>query len=592
MNRALGSRYQLGQLLGRGAMGQVYTGIDAQGNEFAFKILRSELTEDPELVARFIQERSILVSLRHPNLVGVHDLVVEGETVAIVMDLIRGGDLRKYLVAVGTLLPAEVARIGSRIAAGLAEVHHRDVIHRDIKPENILMDELTAPRTPRLTDFGISRLIHSSEIGRSSVLAGTPQYVAPELAAGEDATPASDLYSLGIVLYELSCGVPPFMGRSMLDVIRRHADLEPGRPEGIPEPLWEMISWLLQKGPRSRPQSAQQVATVLEAMATELDGVPVARRLETPPPGIPINSHQPTQLGIPPSPRGDAGWAVGVPGSPPSVRPRRWRTVMALVGILVVLGGGGWLVSRTAAGGDTAAPTGGLVVPGDGSTSPTPTQTRTVPPMSIAPNLVGKKLADAQDSLPTSIKVTTMDTVNQQAPDGTVVAQDPAAGARLDGTMQLTVARQAVEVYLDSLQPVSGQWNSNITVAHLSGETFPHSVGAEACSGSDQDSVEYNVSKGYRRLVTTAGIDDNAPNSSINVQLEIFADGRKVSTTTLEYGKQAPIDVDLSGVLRLKIQWESIAGGCTSDYDYLDLGEAKLLGLPGEVPQPSSTPTS
>lgn len=590
MNRALGSRYQLGQLLGRGAMGKVYIGIDAEGNEFACKVLRSELAEDADLVTRFIQERSILVSLRHPNLVAVHDLVVEGETVAIVMDLVRGGDLREYLAGAGTLLPAEVARIGSRIAAGLAEVHLRGVIHRDVKPENILMDESAVSRTPRLTDFGISRLIHSSEIGRSSVLAGTPQYVAPEIARGEDPTPAADLYSLGVVLYELSCGVPPFVGRSMLDVIRQHAELEPGRPEGIPDPLWEMISWCLQKGPNARPQSAQQVATLLEAMAGELGTAPVAPRLDSPPPGSPINHHQTTQFNHRSSAAGTGERPAAAAGGAASGRRRR-RTALAFVGVLLVLGGGGWLVSRPAAGGGAAAPAGSPVVPGDTATTPTLTRTA-VPAMRTAPDLVGRTVADAQDALPATIKVTTTDTVNQQAPDGTVIAQDPEPGAPLDGMMELTVARQAVEVYVDSLTPVNGYWSSNLNVAQLSGETFPHSVGTDVCYYDEPDSVEYNVSKGYRRLTATGGISDNATDSTLKIQLEIFADGRKVASTVLEYGRKAPIDVDLSGVLRLKILWQPIAGENCSGRNYFALGEAKLLGLPGEVPQPTTTPTN
>src|SRR5438477_4455299 len=149
MEKPLGSRYRLGDELGKGAMGRVFAGSDEQGKTYAFKVLRDELVEDPELVARFLQERSILVGLRHPNLVGVHDLVVEGETVAIVMGLVAGGDLRARLTAEKTLLPAEVARIGAGVAAALAAVHQAGVVHRDVKPENVLMDGTV----PRLTDF-------------------------------------------------------------------------------------------------------------------------------------------------------------------------------------------------------------------------------------------------------------------------------------------------------------------------------------------------------------------------------------------------------------------------------------------------------
>jgi serine/threonine protein kinase len=129
MERALGSRYQLGQRLGSGAMGEVFRGVDTDGREFAFKILRPDLTADPAAVSRFLQERGILVRLRHPNLVGVHDLVAEGDTVGIVMDLVPGGDLRRLLTTYGPLLPSEVARIGAGIAAGLGMVHEAGFVH-------------------------------------------------------------------------------------------------------------------------------------------------------------------------------------------------------------------------------------------------------------------------------------------------------------------------------------------------------------------------------------------------------------------------------------------------------------------------------
>lgn len=283
MERALGSRYRLGKLLGSGTTGQVFEGVDTDAHEFAFKVLRRELIGDPFAVGRLLQERSILVSLVHPNLVVVHDLVVEGETVAVVMDLVRGGDLRQQLTERGPLLPSEVARIGARVASALAAVHAAGVVHRDVKPENILLDVSTTPSTPRLTDFGISSLLSDDQIGRTSLLVGTPKYIAPEIAEGEKVTSMADLYSLGIVLYEMCCGVAPFTGNSIFATIRQHVEDDPGRPDGIPDELWEVISWLLRKSPRARP-TAQQVEILLDRLTTELLYAPVAPRLHTPPP--------------------------------------------------------------------------------------------------------------------------------------------------------------------------------------------------------------------------------------------------------------------------------------------------------------------
>ena len=590
MEKALGSRYRLGDQLGTGAMGRVFAGSDEQGRAYAFKVLRDELVEDPELVARFLQERSILVGLRHPNLVGVHDLVVEGETVAIVMDLVGGGDLRARLTAEKSLLPAEVARIGAGVAAALAAVHQAGVVHRDVKPENVLMDGTV----PRLTDFGISRLATATDLGRRSLLVGTPQYLAPELGKGLEATPASDLYSLGILLYELCCGVTPFAGQSTFAVIRLHESALPGRPAGVPDQLWDVLSWLMAKRPSDRPESAQQVATILDGLVLELMKEPLVLPLTTPPPPVPLNE---TGLGTqtvfgtapPPPPRPVTTTSPNMPtGGTMPKRRRRGRIVLTLFVVLALLAGG-WFAFRpsqtTASPAPTAAPT--TAAPALESTSDSPSVTTTAKP-SVMPDVVGKKLADAQDALP-GIQVTTVDKIDATAADGTVIEQDPAPGAAIGDRVKLTVARQAQLVYLDSAQPASGQWEANQN-ANIAGKNYLHSLGAQVESDSHTEAVEYNISKGFRRFTATAGIDDNAGDSSLKMQLEIFADGREIFNKPVAYGTPTPIDLDVSGVLRLRFQYEGVSGDNSSfSRSYLVLGTAELLGLPGEVPTSPTT---
>ncbi|WP_394361966.1 protein kinase [Amycolatopsis sp. SB7-3] len=597
MERALGSRYRLGDLLGRGAMGQVFAGTDQGGHEFAFKILRSDLTGDPDVVARFLQERSILVGLRHPNLVPVHDLVVEGETVAIVMESVHGGDLRTWLNATGTLLPSEVARTGAGIASALAEVHHAGVVHRDVKPENVLMDDSGSERIPRLTDFGISRLANSSDVGRSSLLAGTPQYVAPELAEGEEATAAADLYSLGIVLYELCCGVTPFAGRSMLQVVRQHAEYEPGRPDGIPDQLWDMISWLLAKGPRARPQSAKQVATMLEAMIPNLTGLPVALPLSTPPAAVSIAHTQETVGAIPQTPRvpaGPPGVLTGPADGVPVPKRRRSKKI-ALALLVFALVGGGVVVWNSARQTPEATSTGRPAEPGSSRAAPPVKEAETTssaPTMTTAPDLVGKAVSEAQDSLPSSVQVEIIDSIEQTGKPGTVIGQEPKPGDQLNGKIKLTVAREAVQVYLDELEPVRGEWSSQSAAGRVGGKVLTHTVHDElGCSNAAQ-AVEYNLAKGFRRLLATAGIDDDSRDTELKVQLEIFADGRKLTSSVLEYGKSIEVNVDLSGVLRLRVQWQPLGSNSDCFGGTVDVGEARLLGLPGEVPSSSSVPTS
>lgn len=598
MEKPLGSRYRLGDQLGTGAMGRVFAGSDEQGKNYAFKVLRDELVEDPELVARFLQERSILTGLRHPNLVGVHDLVVEGETVAIVMDLIGGGDLRARLSAEKTLLPAEVARIGAGVAAALAAVHRAGVVHRDVKPENVLMDGTV----PRLTDFGISRLATATDLGRRSLLVGTPQYLAPELGKGLEATPASDLYSLGILLYELCCGVTPFAGQSTFAVIRLHESALPGRPAGVPDQLWDVLCWLMAKRPADRPESAQQVATILDALVLELMSQPLVLPLSTPPKPVPLNETNfgtETVFGTPaPPPRRPVTTTTAPP--PPTggnVRPRksrRGRIVLTLLVVFAVLIGGGWLFLRspensTAATGNSVAPTTSAPDSGPAPTTDSPSVTTTAKP-SVMLGVVGKKLADAQDALP-GIQVTTVDKIDATAADGTVIEQDPAPGAAIGDKVTLTVAHQAEVVYLDSVHPASGEWR-DIKSTDIAGKNYLHAVGSSLDASTRTDLVEYNISKGFRKFTATAGIDDNAVDSSLKVQLEIFADGREIFNKPVSFGAPVPVDLDVSGVLRLRFQWESVGGNQRSccGGNYIVLGTAELLGLPGEVP--TSTPTT
>ncbi|MFJ9781469.1 protein kinase [Amycolatopsis sp. NPDC101161] len=596
MEKALGSRYRLGDQLGAGAMGRVFAGSDEQGKAYAFKVLRDELVEDPELVARFLQERSILVGLRHPNLVGVHDLVVEGETVAIVMDLVGGGDLRARLTAEKSLLPAEVARIGAGVAAALAAVDQAGVVHRDVKPENVLMDGTV----PRLTDFGISRLATATDLGRRSLLVGTPQYLAPELGKGLEATPASDLYSLGILLYELCCGVTPFAGQSTFAVIRLHESAMPGRPAGVPDQLWDVLAWLMAKRPADRPDSAQQVATILDALVLELMSQPLVLPLTTPPPPVPLNETglgTQTVYGTPaPPPRRPVATTspstpTGANVSPPKRR-RKGRVVLTLFVVLALLAGG-WFAFRPSSSNAGPAPTNAApTTSAPASVAPavdSPSVITTAKP-SVMPQVVGKKLAEAQDALP-GIQVTTVDKIDATADDGTVIAQDPAAGAAIGDTVKLTVARQAQLVYLDSVRPASGDWNSSIQNTNIAGKNYLHALGSSVEVSTETQGIEYNIAKGFRRFTATAGIDDNAGDSSLKMQLEIFADGREVFNKPVPYGSPVPIDLDISGVLRLRIQWEGVTGNrrACCNASYLVLGTAELLGLPGEVPTSPTT---
>ena len=254
MDQLLGSKYTIGEQIGRGGMGQVFRGsIRENGAPVAVKLLKPELLSDPDIVARFFRERSILLSTSHPNVARVIDLVVEGQTLAIVMELIDGLDLRRELTAKGTLAPAEAVRYGRELLDGLAAVHEAGIVHRDVKPENLLVDTSGDQPHIKLTDFGIARLTYGGSLTRLSSVIGTPEYMAPEIADHDTATPAADLYSTGIVLYEMLAGRTPFAGGHALAVLHRHLTAEPPPIQDAPPVLWALIDSLLAKDPACAP---------------------------------------------------------------------------------------------------------------------------------------------------------------------------------------------------------------------------------------------------------------------------------------------------------------------------------------------------
>jgi serine/threonine protein kinase len=619
LNRQLGSKYILEDSIGRGAMGEVFRGHDQQGNGLAFKVLHPDLAGDADVVGRFVKERGILETVKSPNLVGVVDLVVEGATLAIVMELVDGPDLRSYLKQRGTLAPSEVCRIGSGVATGLAAVHAAGIVHRDIKPENVLMNDSDGRALPKLTDFGISSLV-DTERARSTMLVGTPQYIAPEVSEGKDVTAASDLYALGIMLYELSCGVTPFAGGSVMAVLRRHSDVAPGRPDSLPDELWDLISWLLNKQPGQRPPTAKQVATILEALGPTLANYPPGQLLTEPP--APVTGLQTgVTMAVPFSktpataafPRQETQDAPAPPPPPPVTLPatapadasepkkiKKKRVVLLAgiaVGVLAIAAGGFTAVnalnggSKDAAANETASVSPSAAPTSSASPSPTSSGQSTASASASASgfvDVVGKLLPDAQKTLGASVTVQVVDKYDATKPDGTVLAQSAVAGST--SRIELTVARSEVVAYLADQTPVSGRWGNFDPAASISGTTYAHSVAAQTCGYNSGESVEYNLGRNYQTFNATAGLGDSSQDSSAVVLVEVFADGRKVSSQSVTYGKAFPIDADMTDVLRMKIQWQPTSCNKSNGSANLALGSAKLLGLPGRVPV--ATPTS
>ncbi|HEX6528092.1 MAG TPA: protein kinase [Streptosporangiaceae bacterium] len=285
--RTLGSRYLLDEQIGQGGMGVVWRGRDkVTGSPFAIKLLRSEYAADPDAVTRFVRERTVLMKFRHPAVVTVHDMIVEGDQLALVMDLVEGGDLNAYRRrSGGTLTGAEVARLAAQVCDGLAAAHAAAIVHRDLKPANVLLDAGQV----KLADFGVARIVGDPSGTTTGTVLGTAAYLAPELLTGNEPSPATDMYAFGITMYELLAGAPPFAGH-VAAIMHDHLQTVPSRPAGVADRLWDLLSSCLAKEPGARPTAAAMgsalrdpgLLAVLAQAAPVVPAAPVVMPLSAP----------------------------------------------------------------------------------------------------------------------------------------------------------------------------------------------------------------------------------------------------------------------------------------------------------------------
>lgn len=294
--RRVGSSYILQRPIGQGATGTVWRGTDlASGHPVAIKLLHESLLRQPKLVTRFVQERTILLMLRHRNVVRVRDLFSVGETLGLVMDLVSGGSLRDHLREHHTVPPGEAARLAAQVAAALAEAHELGVVHRDLKPDNILLQTEAGRLETRLTDFGVARILNTPSMTTPNAVVGTPHYMSPEAFHSSSPSPATDVYALGVLLYELVTGRPPYDSDSIPDLMRRHMEGGPERRPGIPDALWAAIMSCMELKPRLRPSAAELVAD-LSDVSRDTGHIPALPAPSGPPvePNPPVDaSHRP-----------------------------------------------------------------------------------------------------------------------------------------------------------------------------------------------------------------------------------------------------------------------------------------------------------
>lgn len=268
----IAGRYQLIEKIGVGGAAYVYLARDTLlGRDVAVKVLTPGAAADPEFVQRFKREARAIAGLEHPNVVTVYDWGSSPEAHYMVMEYAPGGNLADYLQRAGRLDEEESLALAGGIAAGLEVAHSRGIIHRDVKPRNVLLD---ARGQPEVADFGAAHAAGLTQLTRTNAVVGTASYLSPEQAQGREVDERSDVYSLGVVLYEMLTGRPPFVGDSMVDVAMQHVGAAPLPPRKLRPSLSPAVEKIvlkaLAKKPAGRFQSAREMRDAIERVREEI----------------------------------------------------------------------------------------------------------------------------------------------------------------------------------------------------------------------------------------------------------------------------------------------------------------------------------
>jgi serine/threonine protein kinase len=253
--------YRITRVIGRGRMGIVFEGTEDGGDPVALKVVTTELSQDDVFLRRFRREVKAAQKIEHPNVVPVLDDGVEGGLPYLVQRLIPGGSLADRLQSSGPLALEDAVRLLAAAAGGIDALHGAGLVHRDIKPANILLDG----DTPYVSDFGLAKDSQASNLTRPGQALGSLDYMSPEQIRGEDVSPATDIYALGCVVYELLTGTPPFGGRPSMRVLFAHLQEAPpdlsAQRSDIQPATARAISRALEKEPDDRPSSATEYVT-------------------------------------------------------------------------------------------------------------------------------------------------------------------------------------------------------------------------------------------------------------------------------------------------------------------------------------------
>ena len=490
--RVFSNRYQIEDRIGIGGMAEVYRAQDTVlGRVVAVKVMLPQYAADPEFTQRFRHEAAAAANLQSPYIVNVYDWGAEGDTYFIVMEFVRGSDLKTAIQQRGAINQRKVAEIGVQVCQALAVAHNLDIVHRDIKPQNIMVQP---DGNIKVMDFGIARAKNSVMARTSSVL-GTAHYISPEQAQGKELTPASDIYSLGIVLYEAATGTLPFDGPDAMSVALMQVNDFPPMPHevnpDIDPDLETIIMMALEKEPGRRFATVADMRQALSdylmgrsigsAMTAVMPGAvapDASTRVMAPVAGGMIDATQ-AMPNVGPTPR-DAGQPTAYRSSAGAPKKKSKRgLIVALCAIVALIAVGALAFA---------------FIGGDGK---------------MVPDVTGKSLEEAEKIIRAEgFEVGTKNSAyDKDVEEGHVISQDPRGLSRAkEGTkINLTISQGTEQV-----TAAPGEYSSEIEVNRIISQT--PAAGTEVPKGSV---VEYVISLGAESVAVPNVIGDSE-NAALN----------------------------------------------------------------------------
>lgn len=532
--RVLDQRYELLELIGGGGMADVYKAKDLLlDRPVAVKILHDQFKSDTEFTEKFHREAQAAAKLSHPNIVNIYDVGISGDLHYIVMEYVPGKTLKDKIKQEGHLSVDESLRIAKDIASALSHAHANNLVHCDIKPHNILM---MPDGSAKVADFGIARAVTESTMTYSGNVVGSVHYFSPEQARGTKVTPKSDVYSLGIVLYEMLTGQLPFTGETPVSVAVKQVQEEPvpvrKLDPSIPPVVEALVSRAMSKDPNMRPTSAEFVREITQAQQMlgtgpsfraqpgqmDPEATQVLPRVQTPMPGKPVPREAYERQFANDEKEADKG------GDDSLFHSKKF--IVGLVAVLVI----GFFAGAFMSFGKFWSTT----------------------EVSV-PDVTGKQMAIAEQMLEKEkLRYTVKEEFDTDTPAGTVISQDPAAGTKVkeDRLVTITVSKGAENMDMPDLTGLSKDdavakiEKMGLKVGLVSEKNSDESAGTvietDPKSGSKVtkgDTVDLTISKGPKE--TKVGVPDVTGDSESKAESELKAAGFSIGSVTKQASKQA-----------------------------------------------------